>query len=110
MKKIFKFPLEDGSYTYIEVDDNQESGMVEAARPGEIYRTASKTFEQALESISPGVRAVLSGLKDLPAIQKPKEIEVEFGIKISGSTDAVFASMSGEANFTVKLKWSGDAV
>jgi hypothetical protein len=50
MKKLIEFPLEDGNFIVIEVDDpDGDSGLKRVSRPGEIADRSSETFEKLFE-------------------------------------------------------------
>lgn len=103
MKSLIEFPLEDGSSVVMEGDE-PEGSVVRAARPGEIVARAGQTLEAALERIKPAAEVILSKLSSLS--ERPSEVEVEFGIKVSAEAGMVVASGKLEANYTVKLKWT----
>ncbi|HKZ86256.1 MAG TPA: hypothetical protein VJ793_21695 [Anaerolineae bacterium] len=52
MKRLIKFPLQDGGSVIVEVDEPLPEGVVEAARPGEVVAKAKETLEDALERFS----------------------------------------------------------
>ncbi|MHB8629614.1 MAG: CU044_2847 family protein [Aggregatilineales bacterium] len=104
-KRYVEFPLSGGGTVVVEVDEPGSRGSQEAGlRPGEIAERAGQTFKQALDRIKPTADAILSRLHSL--IQKPDEIEVEFGLKLSAEAGMVIASGAVEANYTVRLKWT----
>jgi hypothetical protein len=37
-----------------------------------------------------------------------RELEVEFGIKLSAESNVIIARAGGEANFRIAMKWSTD--
>jgi len=107
MKNLIEFPLEDGTTIIIEVESlESESGMIEAASPGEIVKKAKLTFENSLEKIQPALLSVVEKIRNLNFSQKPKEIEILFGLKLTATSGAVIAAAGAEANFEVKLTWS----
>jgi len=107
MKNLIEFPLEDGTTIIIEVESlESESGMIEAASPGEIVKKAKQTFENSLEKIQPALLSVVEKIRNLNFSQKPKEIEIQFGLKLTATSGVVIAAAGVEANFEIKLKWS----
>ncbi len=104
MKRLVEFPLVSGGSIVVEVDEpDSESGVVRAARPGEIAARAARTFEDALEPIKPAAGAIVAKLRSLS--DPPDEMEVEFGLKMTAEASAVVAAAGVEANYKVTLKW-----
>ena len=103
MKRIIEFSLEGTKKTVlVEIEDNEE-GISKASRLGKGFEKASQSLEKSVDKIKPMAEAVLKKLHELS--EKPDEISVEFGLKLSGSAGAVLASSSLEANYTITLKW-----
>lgn len=111
MKHLVEFDLEDGSTIWIEVDEPEGVGGAIRASRGigspEIPEKSPQTFEQALSKIRPATDKVISTLRDL--VQKPDEIEMQFGFSLSAAAGVVIASASTQANYTVTLRWSSKA-
>src|SRR6266568_5990115 len=109
MKHFVEFPLEDGSTIVVEVNEpEEERGTRRAARGTEEEpEKASQTFEHALSKIRPATEKVITTLRDL--IQKPDEVEMEFGFSLSAGAGVIIASASTQANYRVTLRWKGEA-
>jgi hypothetical protein len=111
MKRFIEFKLDDNDMETIvvEVDVPEEERSlrrVDRETEGEPERV-SQSFEQALKKIRPGTEKVITTLRDL--IQKPDEIEMEFGFSLSAGTSVIIASASTQANYRVTLRWKGEA-
>ncbi len=106
MKRMVDVPLEGGGSMLIEVelDEDEQDGMVPAARAGDMAAKATQTLQEALEQIKPGAEAVVTKLREMST--RPDEMEVTFGLKLSAGAGAFIASASTEANFTVRLAWN----
>lgn len=103
MSKIVEFSTAKGP-VYVEVDDSESlHGEVLAANDSGVAAKAKKTFEEALQSVKPGIEEALALITDL--IKKPSETEIEFGLKIDAAAGAVFAKAGAEATFNIKLTW-----
>jgi hypothetical protein len=103
MSKIVQFDTNAGP-VFIEVEDSEAMrGEVLAAGDGAIAAKAKKTFEEALQSVKPGIDQALKLLTEM--VKKPSELEIEFGIKVDAAAGAVFAKAGAEATFNVKLIW-----
>jgi hypothetical protein len=102
MKQLLEFSLESGGSIVVEVDQDV-AGTVLAARPGEIAAQVKESFESALAPVTPAAEALIARLSGLS--ERPDEVTVEFGIKLTGTLNAIIASSAGEANISVKLTW-----
>ena len=60
-----------------------------------------------MSKIRPATEKVITTLRGL--IQKPDEVEMEFGFSLSAGAGVVIASASTEANYRVTLRWKGEA-
>jgi len=103
-KQLAEFALEDGTKFLVEIDEPERATIERAALPsGEMVLKAQQTFEAALDQIKPVASVILSKMKQLntPA----NEVEVKFGLKLTVDAGAVFASVGGEVNYEITLKW-----
>ncbi len=72
---------------------------------------AARTFQETLEALEINARVICEKVKALGNELAPTEIEIEFGIKAGAEAGIPFfglAKASGEANFTIKLKWADE--
>jgi Trypsin-co-occurring domain 1 len=99
---LVEVPLRSGDVIAVEVDD-QDAGIVRAARPGEVIATATSSFEAALERLQPMAQTLVDKLGNLA--ERPDEMGIEFGMKLNVDAGLVIARTSGEANFKVTLQW-----
>lgn len=106
MKHLVEFPLEDGSSVVIEIDEPETAGTVRASR-GDTLAKAKETLGDALDNVLPAAKSVVEKLRSIG--NRPDEIEVAFGIKLTTTAGAVIASAAAEANFDVTLRWTGGA-
>jgi hypothetical protein len=104
MTRLIEFPLEDGDFILVEVDDTElGEGIIEASDNGDILTRATKTFEEALSKIKPVAVAITNRLKGLS--EPPDEIEIEFGLKMDAKAGAFLAATTIGANYKVTLTW-----
>ena len=103
MTFLIEVPLEGASPVVMEVEDTEGSGIVRSTRPGEVIATANKSFDEALERLQPMAQAVITKLRNLG--ERPDDIGVEFGLKMTMDAGLVVAHTSAEANFKVTLQW-----
>lgn len=102
MKTAERFVLDDGKTVWIEVEEPKAHGYEPVSRR---KAEEERQFKKALDRIKPAADDLLATLRGLTT--GPDEIEVEFGIKISGELGALIASTSTEANFKIMLRWTG---
>lgn len=104
MTKLVEFDLGNGETVLIEVEEVKSDGIKPVAKlPGEIAAKARQTLSQALDEIAPMVRTLKNRLN---AVTDPEdEIEVKFGVKLSGEVGGVVTKVGGEATYEITLKW-----
>lgn len=61
-------------------------------------------FTSALDRVKPVAETLIEKLRDLAV--HPDAVEIQFGIKLSGSVGALIASTGTEANFQIKMTWN----
>jgi len=102
MKGIIEFPVQNGGSIFVEVDEPGVSDDRIGLRDN-IHRMAQITFESALEQVKPVADIIMNKVNSLS--QPADEVEVKFGIKMSGTLGAVIASGNSEVNYEITLKW-----
>jgi hypothetical protein len=93
--QIVTYQLDDSTKVRFEVEP------VEGFRPA----SAGQIAGRVRDAVGPAVdaaKAVLDKVKDV----SPDEVEVCFGIKVSGGADWFVAKTAGEASFEIKLTWT----
>ena len=112
MPRLVEFPLREGGTVVVEVDDAASTngpglingGVRRGLSPAELVGRADQTVEAALGRVRPAAVAVVDALRGMA--DAPDEVEVTFGIRLSGEVGAVIAKTAAEANFEVKLRWT----
>jgi hypothetical protein len=104
MTYLIGVPLEGADPIVMEIDDLGAGGIIRSARPGEVIGMAATSFDAALERLRPMAQSLIAKLRDLA--ERPNEIAVEFGLKMTMDDGLVVAHTSGEANFKVTLRWN----
>jgi len=72
--------------------------------PGFQPASAAAIAGKVKEAIAPALKTaqlLLDGIKDLT----PDEVEVKFGLKVSGKVDWLVARAASEGNFEIRLTW-----
>lgn len=100
MEKLVRFPLESGGSVVVLIEE-QESGPVPAASPGELAAKAKMSFEQAVAQLRPIAKAVVDQVKDLG----PREAKIELGITFSAEAGIILAKTSSQGSCKITLSW-----
>jgi hypothetical protein len=105
--QLIRVPLdaagrEDTGQIVVEVD-SASSGIVRAARPGEIVTTASRTLAESFDQVRETAESLLRRLAALPS--RPDTVELELGVKINAEAGAIIARTAAEGNFLLRLTW-----
>lgn len=109
MAKYVEFPLPDGGAIVIEAADDKRatagSGFVKSgAEARDAADKASQAFDASLDSVRQSANVLLEKLNGLS--QKPDELEVTFGLKVSGELGQLVVAKGGaDANYHVVLRW-----
>ena len=72
----------------------------------DLPQQSAEALNQAMGTIKTMAKRTLETIDTLA--NKPSEVEVEFGIKVSAEAGAIISKVGGEGNITVKLKWTRD--
>jgi Trypsin-co-occurring domain 1 len=104
MRNVAKFRTLEG-VVQVEIagpaEEQEELGTAGLAR-----RTATRammTFEEAVSVLRPTAQAIAAQFKELE--DPPTEVEVTFGLKITGQSSATIVSAGGESQLAVTLRW-----
>jgi hypothetical protein len=105
MKHLIKYNFENDKSVWIEVDE-PENGYSKQDAENDIKLAGwinkdTRIFEEALDEINPAMQIILNKLLNLS--NNPKELAIEFGIKMTSNVGAIIASTGMEANFKVTL-------
>ncbi|MDQ3990472.1 MAG: hypothetical protein M3291_15025 [Actinomycetota bacterium] len=92
---VVSYSLDDETVVRFEIEPSAD---FRPAGPDEIAGRIREAVAPAVE----GARAVLEKVKDAA----PDEIEVKFGIKVSGTANWFVAKAATEGNFEITLTWT----
>lgn len=106
MGQIVRFTLDDGGTVLVEVNVpiDLEEALIPAERDGQRIVEAAETFESAIDKVRPSAEVIMKKIRD--SSDRPDEVEIEFGLKLTAQFGAIVASSSLEANYKVTLKWT----
>jgi len=103
-----QFDIGEGQVLLVETDvpEDLPQGVQLASNHGgdddEQVVKSNKRFEEVAKGIAPVANTILQSLKE---INTPKEIQLEFGVKLDFASNVLVAKASTEANFKIMLKW-----
>jgi len=96
--QVVAYRVDDSTIVKFEID------------PTEGFRAASS--DQVLgwvkEAVTPAVEAAKAVLEKAKEA-RPDQVELKFGVKVSGGTNWLVAKTAGEGNFEITLTWSRGA-
>ncbi|MEV0831144.1 CU044_2847 family protein [Nonomuraea rubra] len=101
---VVEFGAGQGGRVYVEVADQDDGDRLVRAGAGDrVVRAAAQTWNGALSGIraaAEGVAAQVGALE--PA---PEEVEVTFGVAVSGKLGATLVSTGSDAHVNVRIVW-----
>ncbi|GAA5096299.1 CU044_2847 family protein [Microbacterium yannicii] len=105
MGDAIRFDGADGVGILIEVTSSggdvvRRGGIADGA-----VADAGKSLKQVVAQLGPLTEAFAAEVKRTGS--GPDEVEVEFAVKVSADANLIIAKTTGEANFRLKLRWSG---
>ena len=105
MPQLVEFSLQGGGTVFVEVDGvpSSDGAVRRGLAPAELVEKADRTVEAAFARVKPAAEALVVALRDM--VDAPDEVEVRFGIRLSGELGAVIAKTSADANFEVSMRW-----
>ena len=72
-----------------------------------LINNATATFESAVQNAFVAANTLVEKATSLKT--QPQELNIEFGLKLSGDVNFFVVSGTSEANFAIKVKWVRDA-
>ncbi|MBW8487307.1 CU044_2847 family protein [Actinomadura parmotrematis] len=94
MAEVVRYELDDDTAVAFEFDPPE--GFLPAG--------TDEIVERVRVAVDPAVRAAQEVLEQLRRVS-PDEVEVKFGVKVSGKANWMIAKASTEANFEIKMLW-----
>jgi hypothetical protein len=102
VSSLLEFKTETGESLLVEVAE-PSGGAITRGRTAEVVVEAGATLEQVLGRLGPALKGIVTQIRE--AAERPDEVEVEFGVKLSADSNVIIARAGGEANFRIALKW-----
>ena len=107
MEKIVEYEI-DGQKVFIE-GNLPDSGSTFVSDGNNTVITATNSFGQAMEPVMTFAKDVITRISNIN-IRRPAEIELEFGIKLSGAVNFWVITGNGEGTINLKLTWKTASV
>lgn len=105
------FEIAVPSITLLNESDVTTEGQIQHTSglpsPNIVMEHATESLESKLDGLKRHAETIIGKLANLSV--KPREIEIEFGLKVGGKIDTIIASGQVEAHYVVKLKWVNDS-
>ena len=93
--QVVTYALDDATSVSFEIEP---TGGFRPAGAGEVIGRVRDAVGPAVEA----AKAVLDKVKEA----RPDQVEVTFGVKVSGGTQWLVARSAGEASFEIKMTWT----
>jgi hypothetical protein len=104
MARLIDFTLDSQTTILVEAaEDGTPKGMQRVSIGGATAEQAKEAFDTALAGIKPIARSIMAQLQD--AATDAKEIQVEFGIKLTATAGVVLAKASTEGHCKIAITW-----
>lgn len=95
--QVVTYALDDATSVSFEIEP---TGGFRPASAGEVIGRVRDAVGPAVEA----AKAVLDKVKEA----RPDEVEVTFGVKVSGGAQWLIAKSAGEASFEITMTWTRD--
>ena len=103
VSSLLEFKTETGESLLVEVAEPSGGAVTRGGRTAEAVVEAGASLEQVLGRLGPAMKGIVSQIRE--AAERPDEVEIEFGVKLSADSNVIIARAGGEANFRIALKW-----
>jgi hypothetical protein len=98
--------VESGPEPTLIVEFPIEAGMRQIARsPAELAQKSADALDGAMGTISGMSTRLKQTIERMP--DRPSQLEVEFGIKLTAEAGAIISKIGGEAALNVRFTWQG---
>ncbi len=104
MATYIEYQLGDGATILVEADEKKTRGWTKASnnKMGDLIASVDQKFEQAFAGVKKSAMVLHQQLEEMRA----DEVTVTFGLKAAGEAgNFAIGRVTGEANYTVTLKW-----
>jgi Trypsin-co-occurring domain 1 len=111
-KRVIEVPLDGEQVVLVEVSDEDfyqgGDALAPVANVEEMLARAGGSVRSAMDNvIMPTMHTVFDRISQ--GTRAPDSVEVEFGLRLTGTLGAVFASTQAEGHIQVKMTWSRTA-
>lgn len=100
----------DDTPVLVELKPADERGEQEVAlNVHELFERSTEALNNAMTAIYGMSRRVISTVREIPIVERPNEVEVEFGLLLKTDANAFVVNAGMEAQIVVKLKWQRES-
>jgi hypothetical protein len=103
MPELIRFHVDDDDDVGITAEVEPDAGGFQPAAAADGFVWAQQTFAQAMDQARHAAEAAYAQFRKMA--QRPDEVEVKLGVRLSASAGAVLAKTTTDANVTVRLVW-----
>lgn len=100
---------QDNTTSIFLVEPSKTSGVKTVAfnpwKKVDLAEKSEEAMNRAMKTIQNMAKTVNSAIDAIEGIDKPDEVEVEFGLKFDGELDIIIAKAGVEASIVVNFKW-----
>ncbi|MEV4709807.1 CU044_2847 family protein [Micromonospora sp. NPDC049374] len=100
---LIEVPTDGGRSVLVEIRRPDSDALVPASRPGHMVKRASETLDAVLATVHP----VVGSLAKWARASGPDQVEVEFGLSLTGGSSVIVTSGTAAVNFLVRVTWTG---
>jgi hypothetical protein len=103
MVYLAEYKINGNEYIRIEVEE-VEQGFKDSLLGLNILKT-NKKFEDVISNFDSSINILYDRIKNIK--HTPKEVSIEFGLKVTGNCEAFITSTGMEAQFKIIVTWEG---
>ncbi|WAZ19200.1 hypothetical protein STRCI_000234 [Streptomyces cinnabarinus] len=96
--QIVSYEVDDGTRIRFEIEPTDEWHQV----------SSEESLGRIRAAVAPAVEGARAVLEQVKALQ-PGEVQVKFGVKVTGTANWLVAKAATEANFEITLTWPGQS-
>jgi len=96
--------MDNGTKIFLEVEAPREHGQV--SEKSKIVKGLEEQFSNIMNVVKETAQSAHAGYNSIPEEDRPKELEISFGMKLNAEAGGVvFAKVGCEGSFLVTLRW-----
>jgi len=101
------YSAESGNSILIELQETRGEQDV-SLRDLPIAEKSAQALNKAMNTVYSMARRVIQTVEEIPLTERPSEVTVEFGLKLTTDANAFVVNAGTESQITVTLSWKRD--